>query len=59
MENEAERTLRKMKIHDSINFTSFRVIRVVGGWIYTFEDKIFGNGVGDQCNPAAVFVPEI
>jgi hypothetical protein len=39
-----------MKLHAELNFNTFKIFRVPGGWIYILTD-IYGD------NPTSVFVP--
>lgn len=50
--------LRQMKLHDHIDLGWITITRVINGWIYTFENKRFCDGVGEQIVMTSVFVPE-
>jgi len=36
---------------------TLKIMRVRNGWIYTFREKVFCDGVGDQWAMTSVFVP--
>ena len=52
-----EDELKNMKLHDVLWDNNTKIMRVYKGWIYTFTDKVFCNGVGDQFAMTSVFVP--
>ena len=43
-------SIHDMKLHAELNFNTFKIFRVPGGWIYILTD-IYGD------NPTSVFVP--
>jgi len=57
IEDEDHLEILKMKFHESKRFHRFTVLKVHKGWIYTFTDRAFCQGVGDQFAMTSVFVP--
>jgi hypothetical protein len=47
-----------MPLHDRIDLSTYEILRVPGGWIYTKKWKSHCNGVGDQISISSTFVPE-
>ena len=45
--------LHDMEVHETISFDNYEILRVLGGWIYTYYSE---NGMGGF-NCSSVFVP--
>ena len=50
--------LKDMDLHAIVQLGNIKILRVLGGWIYTFENKRFCSGAGEQIVMSSVFVPE-
>jgi hypothetical protein len=53
-----EEDLYEMKLHQWEQTPHYDILRVVGGWIYTFQEKLHVHGGPDQWGMTSVFVPE-
>lgn len=53
-----EKQLLEMKLHEFHREKYFEVFRVIGGWIYTFQENLHVNSGLDQWGMTSVFVPE-
>ena len=52
--NKAAEKLRDMKLHEELYINVYRVMRVVGGWIYTIDT---GESSSGSISVSSVFVP--
>jgi len=53
--------IHEMKLHEELDFPSFSILRVPGGWVYTYKElsqiiQIDGTWSGNYL-PSSVFVP--
>lgn len=52
-----EDELKNMKLHEVKWDGETRIMRVYKGWLYTYKEKMFCDGVGYQFQMNTTFVP--